>query len=185
VVARDCLGKLLVLQSDQGKLCGRIVETEAYVGPRDRACHAYGGRRTARTEVMYGEPGHAYVYFVYGLHHHLNLVTDPEGFPSAVLLRAVEPLIGIDLMRARRGTTNIVQLANGPGKLCQAYAIDRRYNGVDLCRPPLYLVDGPPPARIMATARVGVDYAGTWARRRLRFIDQDSPFAAKPTRPRR
>ena len=102
-VARDTIGKILVLERDSGVLAGRIVESEAYRGPEDRAAHSFGGRRTARTEVMFGPPGHAYVFFVYGMHFHLNLVTTREGSPHAVLIRAVEPLEGIAEMAQRRG----------------------------------------------------------------------------------
>ena len=179
VVAQECLGKILVLETEDGPMSGRIVETEAYLGIPDKAAHSYGGRRTVRNEVMYGPPGHAYVFLVYGLHDHLNLVTNAPGDPCAVLVRAVEPLFGEDRMRQRRSVEPLTALTSGPGKLCRAFGIDRRFNGHDLCCSPLFLVDGPAPARVARTPRIGVDYAGAWARRRLRFVDPDSRFLSR------
>jgi DNA-3-methyladenine glycosylase len=180
VVANDVLGKILVFERDGVTLAGRIVEAEAYLGIRDQAAHTFGGRRTARNEVMWGPPGFAYVFFVYGMHFHLNLVTDTEGRPCAVLLRAVEPLLGEEVMRALRGSvvkpTKPALLTNGPGKLCQAFGVSRAQNGVDLCARPLYLSAGTSPKRIKRCSRIGVDYAGAWARRLLRFVDADSKY---------
>jgi DNA-3-methyladenine glycosylase len=133
-VARELLGQRLVRVLDGRRLSGRIVEVEAYVGEDDQACHARCGR-TERNAPMYGPPGHAYVYFVYGMHHCLNVVTEEEGYPAAVLIRALEPLEGIEEMRARRGGRPDVQLTSGPARLCQALGIDRRFDGVDLCAP--------------------------------------------------
>jgi DNA-3-methyladenine glycosylase len=185
-VARDCVGKILVAESASGNVAGRIVEAEAYRGPEDRAAHSWGGRRTARTEAMFGPPGHAYVFFVYGMHWHVNLVTGEAGQPHAVLLRAVEPLEGAPLMATRRGIEESrKELTNGPGKLCQAFGIDRRHYGVDICqRGPLYLTDGPPPARILRSPRIGIDYAGEWAARPWRFFDAASPYVSKVRSPR-
>lgn len=121
-VARKLLGKYLVRKHPDGKTVGRIVETEAYIGPKDLACHAARGR-TVRTEIMFGPAGHAYVYFIYGFYYCLNIVTEEKDFPSAVLIRAVEPLDGIELMKVRRRTEKLHNLASGPGKLCQAFAI--------------------------------------------------------------
>jgi len=179
VVARDCLGKLLVHVTPRGTLSGRIVEVEAYLGIDDLAAHSRGGRRTPRNEVMYGPPGHAYVFLIYGLHHHLNLVTDATGIPTAVLVRAVEPVEGEPLMRRRRRVSEGRELTNGPGKLCQAFAIDLGDNGRDLCAGPLYLAEGAPPTRVERTPRIGIDYAGRWARRLLRFVDPESPFLSR------
>lgn len=176
VVARDCIGKQLVFEAPGGTLSGRIVETEAYLGIRDRAAHSFGGRRSKRNEVMYGPPGFSYVFFIYGMHYHLNLVTDVAGEPTAVLLRAVEPVRGEAQMRERRPVQSRYGLTSGPGKLCQAFGIGIEHNGLDLCLPPIYIADGPAPPRIQRTPRVGVDYAGSWARRLLRFVDPDSPF---------
>lgn len=184
-VARDCIGKHLVFETPEGTLSGRIVETEAYLGVRDRAAHSYGGRRSRRNEVMYGPAGFAYVFFIYGMHHHLNLVTDGEGEPTAVLLRAVEPLLGQDLMRARRATKRAYGLTSGPGKLCQAFGIGIAHNGQDLCLPPLYLTEGASPRSIRRTPRIGVAYAGSWAGRLLRFVDPDSAYLSVTVRARR
>ena len=171
-VARDCIGKKLVYLGPEGLLCGRIVEAEAYRGPEDRAAHSYGGRLTERTRVMFGPPGHAYVFLVYGLHFHFNIVTTAEGLPHAVLIRAVEPLEGVALMAEhRRMAEDRVSLTNGPGKLCQAFGIDRSHYGADLTRPPLYLAAGEPKGAIRRSPRVGVDYAGAWAKRPWRFYE--------------
>ena len=180
VVAKDALGKILVFEREAVTLAGRIVEAEAYLGIRDRAAHSFGGRRTARNDVMWGPPGFAYVFFVYGMHFHLNLVTDAEGVPCAVLLRAVEPILGEEDMRVRRGHVSKAAkptlLTNGPGKLCQAFGISRAQNGFDLCTNPLYLSEGFAPNRIKRCSRIGVDYAGAWAGRLLRFGDADSEY---------
>ena len=132
-VARDLLGKLLVVPSEDGeRVSGMIVEVEAYRGPEDRASHAYGGRRTKRTETMYGEGGIAYVYFVYGMYYQFNVVCNVTDIPHAILVRALEPLEGIELMRERRHQHPDHNLTNGPGKLCIALNIDRALNGADL-----------------------------------------------------
>jgi DNA-3-methyladenine glycosylase len=176
-VARDAIGKLLVHESKRGTLVGRIVETEAYVGVKDQACHGYGGRRTPRNESMYGPAGHAYVFLIYGLHFHVNLVTSRASDPSAVLLRAVEPVFGESLMQERRKSPKQRRLlTNGPGKLCDAFGIDRAYDGVDLCKGSLYLADGPSPKKVSRCPRVGVDYAGIWATKPYRFLDPTSDF---------
>ena len=167
---------------------GRIVEAEAYRGPEDRAAHSFGGRRTARTEVMFGPPGYAYVFLVYGLHWHFNLVTTASGAPHAVLIRAVEPLAGVELMAQRRGlSVSHRDLANGPGKLCEAFGIDRAAYGADLTRPPLFLCAPQTAARprVARSPRVGVDYAGEWAARPGRFYDRDSPHVSRVARARR
>ena len=159
-VAREAVGKILVHEAPEGTVSGRIVEVEAYRGPEDRAAHSYGGRRTARTEAMFGAPGHAYVFFVYGMHFHLNLVTTREGAPEAVLLRAIEPLEGLELMAERRRIEqHRRELTNGPGKLCQAFAVDRSHYGVDLTQGSLYLLDGPSP-KLETSPRIDIDYAG-------------------------
>ena len=182
-VARDCIGKHLIHASERGRTVGRIVEAEAYRGPEDRAAHSFGGRRTARTEVMFGPPGYAYVFLVYGLHWHFNLVTTAPGAPHAVLIRAVEPLEGVELMLERRRLPVVRrELTNGPGKLCEAFAIDRRCYGADLTQMPLYLSEGASGVRrpkVRRAPRVGVDYAGEWAARPWRFYDADSPFVSR------
>ncbi len=157
-VARESLGKRLVRVVDDQRLSGLIVEAEAYIGEDDAACHAACGR-TARNAVMYDPPGHAYVYFIYGMHHCLNVVTEEEGFPAAVLIRALEPLEGLDVMHRHRPGKPDRELTNGPAKLCQALAIDRSFNGVDLCTSKvLFIEEGPrvDPAIIEASPRIGI-----------------------------
>lgn len=160
-VARDLLGTVLVHLEGEATTAARIVETEAYFGLDDRASHGYGGV-TPRNQVMYGPPGHAYVYYIYGNHDMLNVVTEPEGVPAAVLIRAAEPLIGLDTMARRRSTSlrgTAGMLTNGPGRLCLAMGITRALNGADLTaeRGPLYVTarSGPSP-RIVRTTRVGI-----------------------------
>lgn len=190
VVAPDLLGMLLLRDDGEGLSGGLIVETEAYGGPQDRASHARAGR-TRRTEVMFGAPGHAYVYLVYGLHHCLNVVTETDGEAGAVLLRALEPTIGLEAIRSRRGRPNEPdeRLAAGPARLCQALAVDRRLDGADLTAPgPLWLA--PPPqdvdgsrraARTISGPRVGVGYAGDgWAERAWRFGLAGSASLSRP-----
>jgi DNA-3-methyladenine glycosylase len=180
-VAKDVIGKLLVHASPEGLVAGRIVEAEAYRGPEDRAAHSFGGRRTTRTEAMFGPPGFAYVFFVYGMHWHVNLVTTREGAPHAVLLRAAEPVLGQELMATRRGAPlRQVDLCNGPGKLCQAFGIDRRHYGVDLTRGSLFLsaTDAGRP-KVARSARIGVDYAEAWADKPWRFYEQGNAWVSR------
>jgi DNA-3-methyladenine glycosylase len=178
-VAKQLLGKYLVRQHADGDTVGRIVETEAYIGPQDLACHASKGR-TARTDVMFGPAGHAYVYFIYGFHNMLNLVTEPKDYPAAVLVRAVEPVAGIELMKQRRQLEKLRDLASGPGKLCQAFAIDRSLNGADLCESILYVEDrGGPAPNFQATPRIGVDYAGKWKNKPYRFVLRGSDYISR------
>lgn len=168
-VAPDLLGLHLVHAVGRTLRVGRIVETEAYMGPDDLAAHSAGGRRTARTEVMFGPPGHAYVYFIYGFWNCLNVVTSPPGVPHAVLLRALEPL------------SNVAGGSWGPGLLCRALSIDRALNGADLLGDVLW-IERPAgrrrEVRIGTGPRIGVEYAGEWARRPWRFYDRDSPFVS-------
>lgn len=169
-VARELLGKWLACERNGDLRVGRIVETEAYLGTQDRACHSARGR-TPRTEVMFGPPGRAYVYRIYGLYDCMNVVTEPVGCASAVLIRAVEPVLGI------RDRTD------GPGRLCRAMAIDRSLNGTDLRGPVLRILDPPGPEtlfRIAIRPRIGVDYAGAWARRLLRFTIRGNRFVSRP-----
>ena len=150
-VARELLGKWLVRIVDGQRLSGLIMEVEAYIGEDDAACHAACGR-TPRNEVMYGPPGYAYVYFIYGMHHCLNVVTEEEGFPAAVLIRALEPLEGLDIMRRYRSGRPDRELTNGPAKLCQALAIDRGFNRVDLCTGEVLFIEE---GRMVAQEEVG------------------------------
>lgn len=159
-VARELLGKKLVRRIGGIELSGMIVETEAYCGRQDSACHAHRGQ-TPRNAIMFGHPGHAYVYFTYGMHYMLNLVTEEEGSPCAVLIRAVLPLAGIEEMEARRQKKG-KQLTNGPAKLCQAFGIDKSLNGWDLtCGEELWVekCKNIPAGKIIATPRIGIDYA--------------------------
>lgn len=161
IVARDLLGQLLVREWNGQRMSGRIVEVEAYIGESDQASHAARGR-TARNRAMYGRPGVAYVYLIYGVHHCLNVVTEGEGFPAAVLIRALDPVEGADLMAKRRSLAGGAldrALANGPGKLCHALAIDRDLDGHDVTvGTKLWIEPGPPVAdrQVEATPRVNV-----------------------------
>ena len=178
-VAKQLLGKYLVRKHSDGDSIGRIVETEAYIGPQDLACHAAKGR-TKRTEVMFGPAGHAYVYFIYGMYNMLNLVTEAQDYPAAVLIRAVEPLTGVELMKHRRRSDALSNLASGPGKICQAFDIDRTLDGADLCGKILYIEDrGEPVPRFHATPRIGVQYAGKWQDKPFRFLVRDCEFVSK------
>jgi DNA-3-methyladenine glycosylase len=157
-VAKRLLGQLLVRRIGKQLLSGRLVEVEAYRGQDDPASHAFRGE-TPRNRVMFGEAGKAYVFFTYGFHHCLNVKTEKEGFAGAVLIRALEPLEGIELMKKNRGKEEVRELANGPGKLTQALKIDRRLNGEDLVRSErLFLAKGKDtPREIMNSSRVGID----------------------------
>jgi DNA-3-methyladenine glycosylase len=178
-IARELLGKYLVRKHPDGKTVGRIVETEAYVGPKDLACHASRGR-TARTEIMFGPAGFTYVYFIYGVYYCLNIVTEEVDHASAVLIRALEPVEGIELMKKRRRIEELRNLASGPGKLCQAFAIDKSLNGADVCAGVLYVEDrGEPAPKILATPRIGVDYAGKWKDKPWRFLIRGNEYVSK------
>ena len=178
-VAPDLLGMSLIHDTPAGRIVGRIVEVEAYLGPEDLAAHSARGR-TARNAVMFGPPGHLYVYFVYGMHHCANIVCGPGTKPEAVLLRAAQIEEGEGLARASRGAVPGKRLAAGPGNLAAAFGIDRTLNGADLTRGPVRLATGEPSVangalRIVRTPRVGIDYAGPWTDRPLRFLIADDP----------
>jgi DNA-3-methyladenine glycosylase len=168
-VARDLLGKELVHVTPAGERRGRIVEVEAYLGTHDLAAHSSKGL-TDRTRIMFGPPGYAYVYLIYGMHHCMNVVTEPAGRGAAVLLRALEPLPPL------AGPTN------GPGLLCRTMGIDRRLNGHDLLSPDFFITfpDAPADFKIIKRPRIGVAYARHWAKRLLRFYIKDNPFVSKP-----
>lgn len=168
VLAHDLLGKLLVHQQPDGVRIGRIVEVEAYLGPQDLAAHTSRGR-TARTRAMFGPPGHAYVYLIYGMHHCMNVVAGPEGSGTAVLLRALEPV------------SDLPHATNGPGRLCKALGITLDHYGQDLCSNELYLANDGTAAdfEIVSTPRIGVDYAGEWADKPLRFYIAGNRWVSK------
>lgn len=181
-VARDLLGKLLVVPAKNGtRVSGFIVETEAYRGPHDRAAHSYGGRRTKRTEPMYGIGGTAYVFFVYGMYYQFNVVTNAAELPHAVLIRAVEPFEGIEVMRKRRHGQPDHNLTNGPGKLCIALGIDRSLDGADLLGERVWLEEGRKigRSRIVSGPRIGIDYAQEWVDKPWRFWIKDNPYVSR------
>ncbi len=181
IVSRELLGAILEYDSAEGPASGIIVETEAYVGEHDAACHAAAGR-TPRTEPLYGLPGIAYVYFIYGMHWCINAVTRAEGLPSAVLIRALEPLTGIPLMRRRRARAQTDrELAYGPGKLCAALGIDRSVNGFPLQRHPLVIRAGTPVSdeQVAITPRIGISVAADWP---LRYLVRDNQFVSRTPR---
>ena len=179
-LARACIGKLLVHRTAEGIAGGRIVEAEAYRGPEDLAAHSRRGLRTARTEVMYGPPGHAYVYLLYGTSWAFNFVCGPVDEPHAVLVRAIEPLLGIELMAQRRGMEATDRaLTNGPGKLCAALAVDKGAYGADLCGrgSALFLAAcDAPTGPIGRSARIHIDYAGDWVDKPWRFFEKRNRF---------
>jgi DNA-3-methyladenine glycosylase len=177
IVARELLGAVLECRTREGFAAGRIVETEAYVGEHDLACHAAAGR-TARTAPLYGPPGIAYVYLIYGMYWCFNAVTRAEGAPSAVLIRAVEPVAGVPLMRRRRAVRRDVDLTNGPGKLCQALGIAGRHTWASLQRPPLVIRAGESVAdrEVVVTPRVGITRCADWP---LRWLIDESPYVSK------
>ena len=183
LVARELLGAVLWCRSSDGVAAGRIVETEAYIGEHDGACHAAAGL-TQRTRWLYGPPGIAYVYFIYGVHWCFNAVTRREGLPSAVLVRALEPVDGLELMRRRRGAAIADRdLTNGPGKLCTALAITGAASGARLDRPPLSILRGKPvpDANVAVSPRIGISRAADWP---LRWYIKDNPFVSRAPSPR-
>ncbi len=173
-VARALLGKRLVYRSENGRIAGTIVETEAYLCD-DPACHASRGM-TPRNAPMFGEAGHAYVYFTYGMYHCLNTVTATEGIGEGVLIRAVEPTDGIDVMIQNRGTDKLTNLTSGPGKLCVAFGLDKRHNRLDLTSSELTIEDGNAPAEIVTTTRIGIRLAADLP---LRFYIKGNPHVSR------
>lgn len=168
LVAPDLLGKLLVRNTPEGPRIGRIVEVEAYLGPHDLAAHTSKGL-TPRTRAMFGPPGHAYVYLIYGMHHCMNVVTEPDGTGAAVLLRALEPV------------ANLSENTRGPGRLCKAMGIDKSYYGHDLCSDDFFIAEeeGAQSPKIATSARIGVDYAGEWAEKPLRFYIEGNAYVSR------
>ncbi|MCB2201496.1 DNA-3-methyladenine glycosylase [bacterium] len=175
-VARDLLGCGITYESPHGRLTARIVEVEAYIGENDPACHASAGK-TARTAPMFGKPGHAYIYFIYGMYYCLNFVTESEGRPAAVLLRAAEPTDGLDIMRTNSPRQPDHLLLAGPGKFCKALGLTTDQNGWDLTKSGLYLTEPQEPVKKIATSpRIGISKA---TRREWRFFDADSSSVSK------
>lgn len=181
-IAKELLGKLLVVPDETGnRVSGMIVEVEAYMGVTDKAAHSYDGRRTPRNETTYAIGGHAYVFFIYGMYNQLNVVTGPEGHPHVVLIRAFEPVDGIEIMRERRGPMPDKNLTSGPGKLCIAMNIDRSLNGEDLLGERIWLEDFKrfPAKEIAVGKRIGIDYAEEDADKPWRFWLKDNIFVSK------
>lgn len=181
-VARDLIGKLLVVPDENGeRVSGMIVEVEAYLGIDDKAAHSYGGRHTARNEITYGIGGHAYVFFIYGMYFQLNVVTGPINYPNVVLVRAVEPVEGIETMRRRRGGMKDENLTSGPGKLCIALAIDRDLNGADLAGNRMWIEKFRriKDENIEIGKRVGIDYAEEDVDKPWRFWLKDNRFVSR------
>ncbi len=187
IVAKELLGKVLVHELYGQKISAKIVETEAYMGIDDKAAHSYGGRRTQRVKVMYGGPGFSYIFFIYGIHYCFNIVTREEGNPQAVLIRAVEPIKGLDIIAENRfgkiysqlSKSKIKNLTNGPGKLCKALAIDRNLNGEDLCGKKLYVEEGESDKfSIVSAKRVGIDYAEEAKDYPWRFYIEDNIYVS-------
>jgi len=182
-VARDLLGQELVRVSPEGTVAGIIVETEAYLGVADRASHAFGGRLSRRTAIMYEGGGRAYIYLIYGMYWCLNFTTREAGTPEAVLIRALQPSAGIDLMRRRRDAAGkrLTDLANGPGKLCRALGIDGSLYGEDLCGDVLFVQARPPVTaeEIAAAPRVNIDYAGEAAHHEWRYYLKGNPCVSR------
>jgi DNA-3-methyladenine glycosylase len=184
-VARDLLGQELVCRTLDGEAAGVIVETEAYLGTGDPASHAFGGRRTPRTEILFAAGGRAYIYLVYGLHHCLNLTTGKAGIAECVLIRALQPTVGVELMQARQPAPRPERLAAGPGRLCRALGIGREMNGADLTGENLFVREGKKVAAdaIATTPRIGVDYAGEARDWPLRFLLQGNPCVTRLSQP--
>lgn len=177
LVAKEILGKYLVRQSNKGVMIGKIIEVEAYLGIKDKACHSYGSKKTERTKVMYEKPGTLYVYFIYGMYYCLNVITEPKGIPCAILIRQLYPIEGIELMKKNRKVKirkNFKNLCDGPGKLCMAMDITKDYfDGTDSCKidSKLYFTEGEKikDKDIIINKRIGIDYAEEDKNNLLRF----------------
>lgn len=181
-IARDLLGKILVVPTATGeRVSGMIVETEAYLGAIDKAAHSFGNRRTPRTEMMFAEGGTVYIFFIYGMYFQFNIVAGAVDVPHAILIRAVAPREGIEIMRERRGQMKDANLTSGPGKLCIAFGIDKTFNGADLLGEKVWLEQGETfsDARIASGKRVGIDYAEEFAEKPWRFWVKDNAFVSR------
>ena len=180
-IAPALLGKILVHKTSEGITSGIIVETEAYVGPDDKGAHSCGGVPTPRTAVMFGNGGAAYVYLIYGMYCCFNVVANVKDKPEAVLIRALEPLDGTELMKLRRKTDKLENLCSGPGKLCSALGINRSHSGTDLCKDEIYILDRPalPKSKIAVSPRINIDYAEEYRDKLWRYFIKDSKFVSK------
>lgn len=181
LVAPDLLGKVLVSESRDGITAGIIVEVESYIGPEDKGSHAYLNKRTSRTEIQFGIGGYAYIYTIYGMHSCFNVVTNDVNKPEVVLIRALEPIEGLELMSTRRMISNKVELCNGPGKLCAALNISKANYGNDLCGNSLYIKEHLliSPSNIVISPRVNIDYAEEYKDKCWRYYIKDNKFVSK------
>lgn len=181
-IARALIGKTLVVPDDKGRrVSGMIVETEAYQGPEDKAAHSHNNRRTQRTEVMFAQGGVAYVFFVYGLYYQFNVVTGKQDVPHAILIRAIEPIEGIEIMRRRRGKMPDKNLTSGPGKLCIALGIDKNLNGLDLTGEKVWIEQAELRSgdTVESGKRIGIAYAGEYAAKTWRFFLKQNQYVSK------
>jgi DNA-3-methyladenine glycosylase len=181
-IARDLLGKTLVVPTETGeRISGKVVETEAYCGSQDKAAHSYNNRRTKRTETMFALGGTAYIFFIYGMYYQFNIVTGEAETPHAILIRAVEPLENIEVMRERRGQMKDQNLTSGPGKLCIALGIDKTFNNLDLLGDQVWLEEGAKivDAEIASGKRIGIDYAEEYAEKPWRFWLKGNSFVSR------
>ena len=180
-LAKNLLGKILVRKTDDKLVKCKIVETESYIGPEDKACHAYNDKRTKRTEVMFWEGGHAYIYLIYGMYNCLNIVANGKEKPEAVLIRGVEPLNEIEILKAKRNikSKKIQDLTNGPGKLCKALDITKELNGYDLIHgDELYIVENDEEFEIVEDKRINIDYAEEYKDKLWRFYIKNNKFVS-------
>lgn len=177
LIAPKLLGKRLVHETPEGITAGMIVEVEAYIGPEDKGAHSYMGRRTSRTEIQFGPGGFAYIFSIYGMHCCFNVVTNAVEKPDVVLVRALEPIEGIEIMKERRRCENVISLCNGPGKLCEALDITKAQYGADLCTSHLYLEEykNITAEQIMVSPRINIDYAEEYKDRLWRYYIKDNP----------
>ncbi len=180
-VARDLLGSTLETHVNGRLTIGRIVEVEAYVGPHDPAAHGFRNKRTKRNDALFGPPGTSYVYFIYGMHWCFNAVTERDGYPGAVLVRALEPLDGLDVMCERRATDQLSKLCSGPARLCEAMGIEGSHSGLWLQEGPVRIIacNSPTKVRVARGPRIGISKARDWP---LRFAERASPWLSRPLR---
>ena len=182
IVAKELLGKYIVREYEGKKIVCKIVETEAYIGPEDKACHAYNNRCTERTKVMFEDGGKAYIYFIYGMYYCLNIVVEREGKPEAVLIRGIEPVENIEEIKSNRSIKSKKEqdLTNGPGKLCTALKIDKSLNGYDITRKgELYITEGEEIEEIITAKRINIDYAEEYRDKHWRFYIKGNKFVSK------